>query len=103
MGLVAPPDAGPIPLPQHPKGAILGWVDPAPGPPTVRAGCGHAQSCIWLAIDQPNPVYGNLAVEMHGSSAATVMWKDGDGRPDRKVHFEESLAGLKMVDAGRRK
>ncbi len=43
-----------------------------------------------------------LAVEMHGSSAATVTWKDGDGRPDRKVLFEESLAGLKMVDAGRR-
>lgn len=43
-----------------------------------------------------------LAVEMHGSSAATVTWKDGDGRPDRKVLFEESLAGLRMVDAGRR-
>ncbi|MEJ7788024.1 MAG: hypothetical protein WKF96_24760, partial [Solirubrobacteraceae bacterium] len=57
-----------------------------------------------LAADTPNPVSGwrsinrtrsteNLAVEMHGSSAATVTWKDGDGRPDRKVHFEESLAG----------
>ena len=94
---MAPPDAEPIPLPQHPKGAILGWVDPAPGPPTVRAGCGRAQPVSgWRSINRTRSTE-NLAVEMHGSSAATVTWKDGDGRPDRKVHFEESLAGLKMV------
>ncbi len=43
-----------------------------------------------------------LAVEMHGSAAATVTWKDGDGRPDRKVIYAEMLAALRVVEAGRR-
>lgn len=43
-----------------------------------------------------------LAVEMHGSAAATVTWKDGDGRPDRKVVYAEMLPGLRITGAGRR-
>ena len=43
-----------------------------------------------------------LAVEMHGSTAATVTWKDGDGRPDRKVIYAEILPSLRVVEAGRR-
>jgi superfamily II DNA or RNA helicase len=52
-----------------------------------------------LASEGPVEV---LAVEMHGAGAATVTWKDSEGRPDRKVIYEEMLAGLRLVEAGRR-
>jgi len=43
-----------------------------------------------------------LAVQMHGTSAATVTWADSDGRPDRRVIYGDVLAGLRIVEAARR-
>src|SRR4051794_31915805 len=43
-----------------------------------------------------------LAVQMHGSSAATVTWADQDGRTDRRVIYGDVLAGLRVVEPGRR-
>lgn len=43
-----------------------------------------------------------LAVQMHGMSAATVTWAEVDGRTDRRVLYGDSLAGLRIVEAGRR-
>src|SRR3954462_3886158 len=42
-----------------------------------------------------------LAVEMHGTSAATVTWADQDGRTDRRVIYGDVLAGLRIVEPGR--
>src|SRR3954464_3628250 len=43
-----------------------------------------------------------LAVEMHGASAATVTWAEEDGRTDRRVIYGDVLAGLRIVEPGRR-
>lgn len=43
-----------------------------------------------------------LAVEMHGTSAATVTWADPAGRPDRRVIYGDVLDSLQVVEAGRR-
>lgn len=43
-----------------------------------------------------------LAVEMHSTSAATVTWADGDGRPDRRVIYGDVLESLRIASAGRR-
>jgi superfamily II DNA or RNA helicase len=43
-----------------------------------------------------------LAVERHGTRAATVTWADSDGRPDRRVLYEDALAGLALVESARR-
>lgn len=43
-----------------------------------------------------------LAVEMHGSGAATVTWAEADGRPDRRVIYGDTLASLRIAEAGRR-
>src|SRR3954470_19137656 len=43
-----------------------------------------------------------LAVEMHGTSAATVTWADGAGRPDRRVIYGDVLDSLRVVEPGRR-
>jgi hypothetical protein len=43
-----------------------------------------------------------LAVEMHGTSAATVTWADQDGRTDRRVIYGDVLAALHIVESGRR-
>jgi superfamily II DNA or RNA helicase len=43
-----------------------------------------------------------LAVEMHGTSAATITWTDEDGRTDRRVIYGDVLAGLRIVEPGRR-
>jgi hypothetical protein len=43
-----------------------------------------------------------LALEMPGTSAATVTWAEEDGRTDRRVIYGEVLAGLRVVERGRR-
>ena len=42
-----------------------------------------------------------LAVEMHGTTAATVTWADEEGRTDRRVIYADVLAGLRIVEPGR--
>jgi hypothetical protein len=43
-----------------------------------------------------------LAVEMHGSTAATVTWADQDGRTDRRVIYGDVLPTLRIVEPSRR-
>jgi superfamily II DNA or RNA helicase len=52
-------------------------------------------------LDATGPVE-ILAVQMHGTSAATVTWANNAGRPDRRVIYGDVLASLRVVEAGRR-
>src|SRR3954469_16831038 len=52
-------------------------------------------------LDATGPVE-ILAVPMHGTSAATVTWANSAGRPDRRVIYNDILASLRVVEAGRR-
>jgi hypothetical protein len=49
----------------------------------------------------PEPV-AILAVEMHGTNAATVTWAEEDGRTDRRVIYGDVLAELRIAAPGRR-